>query len=233
MDLTARMDPIDLRDDISRLRYRMPFAGAVTTAAIAGVLLCPVASWAQGRPGPGPAHATFVPARDPGPAARGMLGIEFAGTVAPEAWNLNGNHEWMFDGTVGVWWAYREGRTFGVEFHAVAVTQERPRNAFLNALTPVFRCRVWQGRRSTMFLEFGGGFSWSDAPVPPRGTRLNYLTMTSAGFTRRLSAQAHAVASVRWLHLSNASLEGRDRNPDIEAIGGFIGVSIGFPAAGR
>jgi hypothetical protein len=208
----------------------MPFAGAVTTAVIAGVLLCPVQALAQTAPAPSRAQAAFLPADDPGPYARGMLMLEFAGTVAPEAWNLNGNHEWMIDGTAGVWWAYREGRTLGVEFHAMAVTQERPRTAFLNAIVPVFRCRVWQGHRSTMFMEFGAGYSWSDAPVPPRGTHRNYLTVTSVGFTRRLSPQAHAVASFRWLHLSNASLEGRDRNPDIEALGGFVGVSIGFPA---
>jgi hypothetical protein len=46
--------------------------------------------------------------------------------------------------------------------------------------------------------------------------------------TRRLTRQAHAVASVRWLHLSNASREGRNRNPDIEAVGGYVGVSVGF-----
>jgi hypothetical protein len=70
--------------------------------------------------------------------------------------------------------------------------------------------------------------SWSDTVTPPRGTRLNYMTLTSVGLTRRLTRQTHAVASFRWMHLSNASLEGRNRNPDIEALGGYFGLFVGF-----
>jgi hypothetical protein len=36
------------------------------------------------------------------------------------------------------------------------------------------------------------------------------------------------VAGFRWLHLSNASRFGRNRNPDIEALGGYLAVNFGF-----
>jgi hypothetical protein len=38
----------------------------------------------------------------------------------------------------------------------------------------------------------------------------------------------HALGGLRWVHVSNNSLAGRDRNPDIEAIGPTIGVLFGF-----
>ena len=176
----------------------------------------------------GQAAATPPAGPERGPFAEGVVGVEFAGTVAPEAWNLNGSHEWIVDGTFSVWWAYADGKSLVVEFHAAPVFQDRPRMAFVNAITPIARCRILDRGRSTMFVEFGVGVSWSDTTVPPRGTRFNYLSVTSLGMTRRLTRQAHAVASVRWLHLSNASREGRNRNPDIEAVGGYVGVSVGF-----
>jgi hypothetical protein len=38
----------------------------------------------------------------------------------------------------------------------------------------------------------------------------------------------HAVAGFRWIHLSNNGREGHDRNPDIQALGGYAAVSVGF-----
>jgi hypothetical protein len=42
--------------------------------------------------------------------------------------------------------------------------------------------------------------------------------------TRRLQA----IAAVEVTHISNAGIAGHDRNPDIEAIGPSVGISIGF-----
>jgi len=42
--------------------------------------------------------------------------------------------------------------------------------------------------------------------------------------TRRLQV----IAAIEVIHISNAGLAGPDRNPDIEAIGPSLGVSIGF-----
>jgi hypothetical protein len=188
-----------------------------------------VPAWAgAGQASSAEAPAPRVSPSDRGPFTKGTIGIELAGTLAAEAWNLNGNREWVTDATFAIWWAYGQGRSFAVEFHAAPVLQDGTGVAFVQAVLPVFRCRVLERGRTTMFVEFGGGYSWSDRIVPPRGTRFNFLTATSVGVARRLSPQAHAVASLRWMHLSNASREGRDRNPDIEAIGGFFGVSIGF-----
>jgi hypothetical protein len=192
--------------------------------ALVSAWCVPAMAWAGQAPAPG---APTLVATERGPFTKGTVGVEVAGTLAAEAWNFNGNHEWIMDGTFTMWWAYGDGRSFRVEFHAAPVLQTT-RNAFIQGIVPVFRCRVLDRGRTTMFVEFGGGYSWADTTVPPRGTRFNFLTATSVGVTRRLSAQSHLVLGARWLHLSNASREGRDRNPDIEAIGGFVGWSIGF-----
>ncbi len=163
-----------------------------------------------------------------GPFTKGVIGVELGGALLAEAWNFNRNFEWIADGTFAVSWAFAEGTSLVVEFHAAGIAQERPRTAFLNGIMPVMRFRVLKRGDTSMFIDLGAGVSWSDTVVPPRGTRFNYLIVTSLGFTHQLTRQVHAVASARLLHLSNASLMGRNRNPDIEAIGGYFGLFLGF-----
>ena len=127
-----------------------------------------------------------------------------------------------------MWSAFKQGHALVVEFHAFGVKQARPRAAFVNGIMPIYRVRLFEGEKTSMFVELGAGVSWSDTDVPPRGTKFNYLIVTSAGLTHKLSDQVYAIASARVLHLSNASLMGPNRNPDIEAVGGYFGVFIGF-----
>jgi hypothetical protein len=80
----------------------------------------------------------------------------------------------------------------------------------------------------TVFLEFAAGISDTSIATPPRGTRFNYLVMGSAGTLTRLKPKLHLVSGVQVTHLSNASLKGPSRNPDIEAIGLSLGLLVGF-----
>jgi len=196
--------------------------GVRAGAVVLGLLCLPSAAFARQAAAPAPVAA------ERSPFQRGLVGLEFGGGAMTEAWNLNGARETLINTTFALWWTYQEGRSLVVEFHTASVFQEAPRTAFVQALVPILRCRVLQRGQSSVFIEMGAGLSWSDTVTPPRGTRLNYLTLTSVGLTRRLTRQTHAVASLRWLHLSNASLEGRNRNPDIEALGGYFGLFVGF-----
>ena len=157
---------------------------------------------------------------------RGGLGIEFAGGVFTEAWNLNDRKEWLADGTASVWWAFAQGWMLVTEFHATRVFQSPSRAAFVQGVTPLVRWRVIEPAAWSLFVDLGPGISWSDTAVPPRGTRFNYLLLAGAGLSRPLGRQSHAIVGFRWLHVSNNGREGRVRNPDIEAIGAYAGISL-------
>ena len=191
-------------------------------AATVLVLISARPAWAQ-TPRSGPA-----PARPPGPFTRNALGIEVAGGVLTEAWNSNGSHEWIGEGTFSVNWTFAEGKALVVQFHAAGISQATPRPAYLNGLVTNVRFRLFTRDNWTMFLDLGPGVSWSDTTTPPRGTRFNYLLVASAGFMYQLTPQIHAITSARLLHLSNASLHGNDHNPDIEALGATFGIYFRF-----
>ena len=44
----------------------------------------------------------------------------------------------------------------------------------------------------------------------------------------QINTAIQAIAALEVIHISNAGIAGHDRNPDIEAIGPTVGVSIGF-----
>jgi len=166
--------------------------------------------------------------RSPGPFVRGSVGIEFGLGLLDEAWNLNGSREGLVEGSVSVWWAFLNRATLVVDVHATRVFQQPSRDAFVTGVTPGVRFQIVRREPWDLFAEIGVGPSWSDTVVPPRGTRFNYLGHTGIGLSRRLGRQVHGIAGFRWLHLSNNGREGHDRNPDIQAVGGYAAVTVGF-----
>jgi hypothetical protein len=169
-----------------------------------------------------------VDTRAGAPFGRNGLGVEFAGTVLVEAWNLNERREWLVGGSAAIWWAVLDRVSLVVEIHATRVYQSPTRNGFVQGLAPVLRWRVRESDQWSAFVELGPGISWSDTRVPPRGTRFNYLALGGGGVTRRLAARSRLVAGFRWVHLSNAGREGRARNPDIESLGPYAGIQLAF-----
>ena len=168
------------------------------------------------------------PLRSIGPFVGGTMGVEFGAGGLGELWHLNGSREWLVGGSAGVWWSFRDGRALIVKFHATEVFQREPRAAFVNGFVPSLRWRLAELARMDVFAELGLGITWSDTRVPPRGTRFNYLAEAAVGVTRRVGRQTHAVVGLRLLHLSNNDREGTGRNPDIEAMGGYAALAVGF-----
>jgi len=181
------------------------------------LVIAPAAANAQG--------ARPVPAEDPF-ADRGWH-LELGGHAAIEAWNYNNTHEKMYGWHAGLTYGLRQGLLVVVRSPLYYVDQ-RGTDAFLLGVTAGVRGRIYRRGRLSVFLELDVGISEADVAVPPRGTRFNYLALGSAGTTVRVKGAVHLLASMRWAHVSNSGIAGRDRNPDIEAVGPQIGILMGF-----
>ena len=159
-------------------------------------------------------------------ASRGWH-LELTGHGALETWNYNISHEELYGLTAGVTYGVGNGIVLIARSPLYYVSQ-RGVDGFLFGGTFGIRGRVYRRQRFSIFLEFEIGLSESDTQVPPRGTRFNYLALGSAGATIRVRHGVHLIAGLKWIHVSNNGLAGRDRNPDIEAIGPTVGVLLGF-----
>jgi hypothetical protein len=183
-------------------------------AAIAAVLILPGEAVADDPPD--------------GPFGRGTRLVQASAHGLREAWNFNEMREDLYGGTLALGYGFGRRWAIVLEISTLRVTQVLIRDAWLSGVSPLLRWRVAGSDRWTFFIEAGPGVSYADTPVPFRGTRFNYLFQTGPGVTRLVSGRAHLAGGLRWLHLSNNSLAGRDRNPDIQALGGHLGVLVTF-----
>jgi len=161
------------------------------------------------------------------PLARRGWHLDLTVHSAFEVANYNGNHEEMFGEFAGFTYGIREGLAIRVAAPLYYVWQ-RGTDGALFGLTGGLRGRLVKKPRWSAFWEFELGVSEADTYVPPRGTRFNYLAIGGGGVTVQIRPGIHLLGGLRFVHLSNNSLAGRSRNPDIEALGPTIGVLYGF-----
>ena len=64
--------------------------------------------------------------------------------------------------------------------------------------------------------------------IPPAGTDFNFFFKTGVGATVQLWDKTDLIAGVRYLHISNAHLEGPQRNPSLNAVEGYVGLLVRF-----
>jgi hypothetical protein len=161
------------------------------------------------------------------PFARRAWALELGSHGAIETWNYNISHEEMASTYAGITYGVGNGIVLKLGSPLYRVWQ-RGTDGYLLGLTWGVRGRVLRRPRWSAFLEGEVGISESDTFVPPGGTRFNYVALGGVGVAVRLGRGIHALAGLRWVHVSNNSLAGRARNPDIEAVGPTLGVLIGF-----
>jgi hypothetical protein len=161
------------------------------------------------------------------PFARRGWHLELSGNGVLETWNYNLNHEEIFGPYAGLTYGVGKGVVLTLGWPLYYVSQ-RGIDGWMLGVTWGARGRIVRSGRASVFWEVDVGISEADTPVPPRGTRLNYLAEGSAGTTVRLRHGVHVVTAIKWIHVSNASLAGRHRNPDIEAVGLKTGLLIVF-----
>jgi hypothetical protein len=168
-------------------------------------------------------------AQTPGgdPFAAGRWHFEVEGVAAVEAWNYNISHEELYGLSEGVTYGIGKGLVVRANQRFAYVSQ-RSEDAVLLGLTIGVRGRVYQRGRVSAFLQGDVGVSYTAVATPPRGTRFNYLASGGGGMMLRVRPRLHLDAALQVVHVSNAGVRGRGRNPDIEAFGFSIGMIVGF-----
>jgi hypothetical protein len=176
----------------------------------------------------GEARAQSTPSSAPDEVfEKGRWRAEFLAQAALEAWNYNPSHEELYGLVQGVTYGLGDGLVLLVRQRLWYISQRRNDSRILG-ITSGLRARVYRRGRASGFLQFDVGISDAAVAVPPGGTRFNYLAIGGGGLMVQLNNRLQAIAAIEVTHISNAGIAGHDRNPDIEAIGPSLGLSIGF-----
>jgi hypothetical protein len=78
--------------------------------------------------------------------------------------------------------------------------------------------------RFSLFIDGGGSVTYASREVPEFGTHFNFTGKGGLGMTYQLRDDLHLIAGVRYFHLSNGNLHGRDQNPSYDGIQFYAGI---------
>jgi hypothetical protein len=148
--------------------------------------------------------------------------FDLAGAAFHEAWDFNGSTESLAGAFFGIDRRVWRRVALRVELPAVHIFQSGD-DAWLGGVTVGTRFRWRPHTGASLFVEISVGASEATRPTPPGGTNFNYLALMGGGVEVPFR-RVYVSVTGRWFHVSNASLEGSGRNPDIQSLGVLFGV---------
>jgi hypothetical protein len=154
----------------------------------------------------------------------------------PEVWAINvyGSGAIAQDGDIasghiGVSYNPATDFTVTLEFVGGYIFAKSPsEDAGIIALDLMLKYHMWHGEDWSIFFEGGCGIAWMTEEFPFGGTDYVFRPQVGAGFNYRLDQNIWLNAGVRWLHMSNADIEGDENNPGYDSIMFYAGVTIPF-----
>ena len=151
--------------------------------------------------------------------ARGTFTLNWAAGYA------HGFHEVVDVGSaqVGANYFVFDNFSLGAEVAAYGVAQPGD-NALAVGLEGVVRHHLFRWAGTTVFIDASFGPFEASEDVPPGGTRFNFVTRAGLGGTYRLDERLHLMLGARYWHLSNARIEGVERNPGVNGVEVYCGL---------
>lgn len=162
------------------------------------------------------AGATYFP--------RGAFALTLEGDYA-HSFDLS--RERIESGSVGVGYYFLDNNSISAEFAGFAVQQAGGDSAISEAN---FRLRTHflQAGPFSFYVDGAAGVSIANNETPRGGTYYNYVLQIGPGVAYRLQDHLFLMGGARYWHLSNAQIQGSDRNPSINAIEGYVGLMLTF-----
>ena len=78
--------------------------------------------------------------------------------------------------------------------------------------------------RFSLYGDVLGGCFWTSADFPTGGTEFNFTYAGGPGLSYKIRDGLYLDGGLRFQHVSNFFIEGRDRNPIFNSFGGYIGI---------
>ena len=133
----------------------------------------------------------------------------------------------FLSGTVGVGYHLWDNFSLGLALTGYSVEQpgEDAGGAGVEAIA---RWHLLTLDRFTLYADGGGGVGYFDPQVPEGGTRWNYTARVGGGLTYQLDEGVYLMGGVRYFHLSNGNIHGRDDNPSYDGVQYYLGLMFTF-----
>jgi hypothetical protein len=128
-------------------------------------------------------------------------------------------------GTFNIGAGYYIFKNFGFNLEASYQRHDqRGPNADVMMIDMLFRHHLFHYGRASFFIDFGLGVSYANARTPHDGTYFNFMEEAGVGSTFQIKDNIHLISAVRFFHMSNARIDGPERNPSINSTQVYLGV---------
>ncbi len=132
-----------------------------------------------------------------------------------------------YSGTFGVSYYFANNWSFGVEFEGLSFDEPGGIGTAGRA-DMMLRTHLVNWKNGSLFSDFSLGLFAADHRFPAPGTYFNYTIRTGLGAMWKLTDNIDLLAGARYLHLSNAQLEGARHNPSFNAVEIYSGLLFKF-----
>lgn len=140
-----------------------------------------------------------------------------------------GNDGDVYQGHMGVGYYFLDGQALNIECALGGIDADASGGDTVTASVEFMLRSHWIRMENwSMFVEGGAGVIWSDERFPAGGTRWNFTPQAGLGMTWRLDDTTHLIGGVRWYHISNANMNGTDRNPGYNSLMVYAGLLFEF-----
>jgi hypothetical protein len=114
--------------------------------------------------------------------------------------------------------------SLGAELTALGASQSGP-ESFGVSFAVDFRHHLLRWDGGSAYIDGFFGPAEMSARLPAGGTRFNFISRIGPGVMLKVSDASYLMLGARWFHLSNAEIEGAERNPAINGVQAYVAIA--------
>jgi hypothetical protein len=163
---------------------------------------------------------TTTPSSNPYDLPQGLWTFSTYGAFAAVP---SSDRENIYSGVIGLGYYFIPNNSLSIELTGLTATQDG-NDVTGGGANLLLRTNLLNTSAFSGFIDFGPGIVQTNHRFPEGGTDFNFYFKTGFGAEIHLSNRTDLLTGIRYLHVSNARIDGPARNPSINTIEAYLGV---------
>lgn len=117
---------------------------------------------------------------------------------------------------------------FSLNLQAAGYFVDHARDTGGGGVDMLFRWHPFYGRAWSLYMDGSPGFIYTRKTLRDPGTHFNFTVQGGMGATYKLTGRLHSMAGIRWFHISNARIRGKNRNVGFDSPMFYLGLMFPY-----